>query len=83
MAGGIDLAFLDHFMPGLLGSEILAEWQRAGTTIPTIILSSLDDGDAVVELLRAGAVDFIGKPFNVRELVARARIRLLASHGTA
>ncbi len=78
LAGGIDLAFLDYFMPGLLGSEILAAWNSAGISIPTIVLSNLEDGDSVVDLLEAGAVDFVTKPFNVRELVARARIRLPA-----
>lgn len=78
LGGGIDLAFLDYFMPGLLGSEVLAGWDRAGVSIPTIILSNLEDGDSVVGLLEAGAVDFVTKPFNVRELVARARIRLPA-----
>lgn len=71
-----DLAFLDYFMPGLLGVEVIQAWAAEGLDIPTIMLSSLEDGDAIVGILESGAVDFIAKPFNVREVVARARIHL-------
>jgi len=74
--GDFDLALLDHFMPGMSSAEILSRWRREGVHLPVIVLSGLDDPESIVDLLETGAVDFLHKPFNPRELVARARIRL-------
>ena len=46
----------------------------------TIVLSGMDDDDLVIELLEMGAVDFIRKPFNIKELVVRVRRHLPAVH---
>jgi DNA-binding response OmpR family regulator len=73
LSGRYQLVLLDHLMPGMLGSEILQRWQEAGMDTPTIVLSGVDDDDMVVQCLELGAVDFIRKPFNVRELQVRAR----------
>ena len=67
----IDLAILDHLMPGLLGMEILEKWAAEGLRFPVIMLSGVDEESTVIECLRLGAVDFIRKPFRVNELVAR------------
>lgn len=74
--GDFDLAVLDHFMPGMSSAEILARWKREGVGIPVIVLSGLDDPESIVDLLELGAVDFLRKPFNPRELAARVRIHL-------
>lgn len=71
-----DLAVLDHFMPGMSSAEILTRWRREGLTVPVIIVSSLDDAESIADLLELGAVDFLRKPFNPRELAARVRIHL-------
>ncbi len=76
LTGKYDLAFLDHFMPVLLGVEILERWHDAGLDLPTIILSGLDDDDMAVRCLELGAVDFLRKPFNTKELQSRAKVQL-------
>lgn len=76
LTGKYDLAFLDHFMPVLLGAEILERWHEAGLDLPTIILSGLDDADMAVRCLELGAVDFLRKPFNTKELQVRAKVQL-------
>jgi DNA-binding response OmpR family regulator len=76
--GDFDLALLDHLMPGMLGTEILQRWSEANVGFPTIVLSGIDDDDLVVQLLELGAVDFVRKPFNIKELLVRMRIHLSA-----
>jgi DNA-binding response OmpR family regulator len=73
-----DLALLDHLMPGMLGTEILQQWSDANVGFPTIVLSGIDDDDLVIQLLELGAVDFVRKPFNIKELLVRIRIHLAA-----
>jgi len=75
-SGEFDLAILDQVMPGLLGAEVLHRWSREGIEIPAIVVSGLTDDDDVVKLLDMGAVDFVRKPFNVREVLARAKLQL-------
>ncbi len=76
--GDFDLALLDHLMPGMLGTEILQQWSAASVGFPTIVLSGVDDDDLIVQLLELGAVDFVRKPFNIKELLTRMRIHLSA-----
>jgi len=80
LEGEFDLALLDHLMPNMLGAEVLQRWSEAGVAFRTIILSGMDDDDLVIELLEMGAVDFIRKPFNIKELVVRVRRHLPAAH---
>jgi two-component system copper resistance phosphate regulon response regulator CusR len=63
-------------MPSMLGAEVLHTWNGAGVSFRTIVLSAMDHDDLVIELLEMGAVDFIRKPFNIRELVVRVRRHL-------
>ncbi len=72
--GDFDLALVDHLMPSMLGAEIVQRWAEEGVEIPVLILSGMDDDQTIVECLEAGAVDFMRKPFNIRELRMRARL---------
>jgi DNA-binding response OmpR family regulator len=74
--GAYQLAVIDHFMPGMLGIDILQRWREQGIDMPVLVLSGLDDDHTVVQSLELGAADFIRKPFNVRELVVRVRSHL-------
>lgn len=67
-----DLALLDLMLPGLGGEEVLPH--LAG--IPVIVLSARAGVDDKVELLLGGAADYLTKPFDTRELLARIAVQL-------
>ena len=66
-----DLVILDLGLPDLSGQEIARRVRRTGDT-PIIILTAADEVGTKVEMLNAGADDYLAKPFHVEELVARA-----------
>ncbi|MDH3260007.1 MAG: response regulator transcription factor [Acidimicrobiia bacterium] len=71
-----NLVLLDQVMPGLLGVEVLQRWIDDGKNMPVIMVSALTAEEDIVRCLELGAVDFIRKPFSVRELLARAKVHL-------
>ncbi|MDH4992380.1 response regulator [Aquamicrobium lusatiense] len=73
-----DLALLDVTMPRLDGWEVLAELRRRGST-PTIMITALDKDIDRLQGLRIGADDYVVKPFNPIEVVARAKAVLRRS----
>ena len=75
-----DLILLDLMLPGLTGEQVLPLVQG----IPVIVVSSKADVADKVKLLRDGAADYITKPFDTRELLARidVQLRTAASLGT-
>ncbi len=70
-----DLALLDLMLPGLSGREVLQRF--AG--VPVIVVSARTDVDSKVALLLKGAVDYVTKPFDTRELLARIQVALRGS----
>lgn len=68
----VDLVLLDLMLPGLSGEDVLPEIKD----IPVIVLSAKVDVDDKVSLLLSGAVDYVTKPFNSKELLARISIAL-------
>lgn len=73
-----NLVLLDQVMPGLLGVEVLQRWIDDGKNMPVIMVSALTAEEDIVRCLELGAVDFIRKPFSVRELLARVNVHLRA-----
>lgn len=67
-----DLVLLDLMLPGLSGEALLPKLKG----IPVIVLSAKVDVDNKVDLLLGGAVDYVTKPFNTRELLARIAVQL-------
>ena len=67
-----DLVLLDLMMPGLSGEQVLPKIQG----IPVIVLSAKTDVQDKVDLLLNGAADYITKPFNTKELLARITVQL-------
>lgn len=67
-----DLILLDLLLPGLAGEEVLPQLQG----IPVIVVSARADVQDKVDLLMGGAVDYITKPFDTRELLARIAVQL-------
>ena len=70
-----DLILLDLMLPGLSGEEVLPKIQG----VPVIVLSARADTDSKVSLLLGGAVDYITKPFDTKELLARIAVALRKS----
>jgi DNA-binding response OmpR family regulator len=70
-ARGFDLILLDVRMPGTTGWEFLAELRAEGNDTPVIFLTGLDATEERVKGLRLGADDYIVKPFEPSELLAR------------
>lgn len=68
-----DLILLDLMLPGLNGFEVLKNLRAFNILSPLIIVSALSDTRQVVEGLDLGAVDYIKKPFEWEELLARIR----------
>ncbi len=73
---------LDLMLPGMTGETLLAEIKARGNT-PVIVMSAKDSLDSKVELLTSGAEDYITKPFELEELVARVgvQVRRFAGRG--
>jgi DNA-binding response OmpR family regulator len=72
----VDLVLLDLVMPQMNGLQCLAAMAEAGPVPPVIVLSGVSDIAARIQAFDAGAVDFVGKPFHVSELIARTRRHL-------
>ena len=70
-----DLVVLDLGLPDLSGQEIARRVRRTGDT-PIVILTAADELGTKVEMLNAGADDYLAKPFHVEELVARINVQL-------
>jgi DNA-binding response OmpR family regulator len=68
-----DLIILDLMLPGQSGFEVLDNLKRFEIKIPVIIISALNGSDRVIEGLDRGAVDYIKKPFDFGEFLARIR----------
>lgn len=71
----IDLFILDLMLPGLSGEEIIEEI-RKGSTGPILIVSGKAELDDKVQALDLGADDYLVKPFDKRELLARIKVLL-------
>ncbi len=76
------LVLLDLMLPGMTGEDLLAEIKERGDT-PVIVMSAKDSLDSKVELLTSGAEDYMTKPFELEELVARVgvQVRRFAGQG--
>ena len=75
-AGGIDAAIVDMMLGPESGAELLAELRRRGHRMPALVLSALARVEDRARGLDAGAQDYIVKPFELGELVARLAVQL-------
>ena len=76
ISGGYDLLILDWMLPAKTGLEICREVRSLGQTTPVLFLTAKDTLDDRVDGLDAGADDYLVKPFELRELLARVRALL-------
>jgi DNA-binding response OmpR family regulator len=68
-----DIVVLDVMLPGRDGLEVCREIRRAGKSMPVLMLTARDGTDARIDGLDSGADDYVTKPFDFRELLARLR----------
>ncbi|MBE7211126.1 MAG: response regulator transcription factor [Gluconacetobacter diazotrophicus] len=80
-----DAAVLDLGLPKGDGFSVLRSWRGAGVTLPVLILTARDGWSDKVAGFKAGADDFLSKPFRVEEVVMRLRalVRRAAGHAAA
>jgi len=72
-ANQYDALILDVLLPGKSGVEVCSELRQGGNAVPILILTALDGVDSRIEGLDAGADDYLTKPFDFGELLARLR----------
>ena len=71
----IDLILLDLMLPGKSGEEIMKELKKI-KNVPIIVTSAITDMDKKLDLFSLGANDYVTKPFNNEELLARIKVHL-------
>lgn len=81
----LDAAVLDLGLPGKDGLAVLREWRDAGVALPVVVLTARGTWQERVLGIDAGADDYLAKPFEMEELVARLRavVRRAAGHASA
>lgn len=81
MASNYDLIVLDLMLPRLPGLDLLQRLRTAGRQTPVLILTARDEKESVVALLNAGADDYVAKPFDLGEFLARAKALIRRGKG--
>jgi two-component system response regulator PhoP len=77
----VDVAVLDLGLPGLSGLEVLGLWRSEGRGFPVLILTARGSWQEKVAGLEAGADDYLVKPFQMEEVVARLRALVRRASG--
>jgi two-component system cell cycle response regulator CtrA len=78
-----DAVILDLQLPDFSGSQVLRRLRASGSVVPVLILSSLDDRAQKIQALVDGADDYLTKPFDKHELLARLRVAVRRAKGHA
>ncbi len=76
-----DLVILDLMLPKLDGLSVLQRMRRGGSAVPVLVLTARDEKESIVVLLNAGADDYVAKPFDLGELLARAKALIRRGKG--
>lgn len=72
-ANPYDLIILDLMLPVIDGLQVLGRLRRDGHHVPVLVLTARDEKESIVKLLNSGADDYLSKPFDLGELIARAK----------
>ncbi|MEX1669531.1 response regulator [Zhongshania guokunii] len=78
-----DLAIVDLGLPKLDGISLIKQWRSEGRKFPVLILTARDRWQDKVEGLESGADDYVAKPFQIEEVMARANALIRRSAGFA
>lgn len=76
-----DAVVLDLGLPQRSGLEVLQAWRKRDNRVPVIVLTARDAWYERVDGFKAGADDYLGKPFHIEELIARVRALVYRRHG--
>ena len=76
-----DAVVLDLGLPQKSGMDILQAWRKRDNRVPVIVLTARDAWYERVDGFKAGADDYLGKPFHIEELIARIRALVYRRHG--
>jgi len=76
-----DLIILDLTLPDIDGLDILGRLRSAGKTVPVLILTARDTSKDIIAGLNSGGDDYLTKPFDMGELVARSKALIRRSYG--
>jgi DNA-binding response OmpR family regulator len=80
-SGNYDLLVLDLMLPGINGLQLLRRLRSKGQNVPVLVLTAVSGKESIIELLNAGADDYLGKPFDLGELLARAKALIRRGKG--
>ncbi len=75
-----DVAVLDLGLPARSGIDVLKNWRSGGNALPVIVLTARDAWHERVDGFKAGADDYLGKPFHIEELLARLNALIHRAH---
>src|SRR3984957_12331746 len=78
-----DLIILDLMLPGLDGPGVLKNVRSRGDRTPVLILTAKAEPSSIIALLNAGADDYLTKPFDLGELIARTKALIRRGKGVA
>jgi DNA-binding response OmpR family regulator len=83
MAGSnpYDLIILDLMLPKMDGKTVLYRIRLSGSGVPVLVLTARDEKESIVALLNAGADDYVAKPFDLGELMARVKALIRRGKG--
>ena len=82
-SGVFDAIILDLMLPGISGQHLLAGLRSGGDKTPVLVLTAKEDKASVIALLDSGADDYLPKPFDLGELLARLKALIRRGKGQA
>ena len=78
-----DAIVLDLMLPGKAGADVLRDLRQRKIHTPVLILTALEEKESIIELLNAGADDYLSKPFDLGELLARVKALIRRAKGVS
>jgi len=76
-----DVVILDLMLPGIDGRTLLHRLRAAGCNFPVLVLTARDDKETLIQVLNDGADDYLSKPFDLGELIARIKAMIRRGKG--
>jgi DNA-binding response OmpR family regulator len=76
-----DLVILDLMLPGMDGHNILRKLRSDGFAAPILVVTARDEKETIIRVLNDGADDYVSKPFDLGELIARAKALIRRGNG--